>query len=83
MTVTWPVNDRGSAWDALARPINITRKPLSEVEAFLAESVRVVATYAVLCEAHNLVLQRLGAAYAREWLAEMMDRAGMLSPESS
>jgi hypothetical protein len=44
------------------RPIKITRKPLSDVEAFLAESVPVVATYAVSCQAHNLVLQALRAA---------------------
>jgi predicted nucleic acid-binding protein len=35
----------------------------------------------VLCEAHTLVLRRLGGRYARRWLAQILDGALLLNPE--
>ena len=39
------------------------------------------AGYPALCEAHTLVLRRLGGGYARKWIAEMLEGAVLLNPE--
>lgn len=39
------------------------------------------AGYQTLCEAHTLVLRRLGGNYARQWLAETLEGAVLLNPE--
>lgn len=41
----------------------------------------VAVAYATLCEAHTLVLRRLGGAYARQWLSEIFDTAVLLNPD--
>jgi predicted nucleic acid-binding protein len=67
---------------ALADPSDhYHQRALSETEALLARSFRVAVSYPVLCEGHNLVLQRLGGAYSRQWLAELLDGSVMLNPE--
>ena len=45
--------------------------------------MQVAAGYPTLCEAQTLVLRRLGGAYARKWLAEMLEGAVLLNPEPS
>jgi len=34
-----------------------------------------------LCESHTLVLRRLGGAYSRQWLGELLEGAVLLNPE--
>lgn len=52
-----------------------------ELTALERRGVIVTVTYPVLCEAHTLVLRRLGGGYARQWLAQMLDGALLLNPE--
>ena len=56
-------------------------RAISEAEATLARNLRVAISYPVLCEGHNLVLQRLGGAYSRQWLAELVAGSLLLNPE--
>jgi predicted nucleic acid-binding protein len=53
----------------------------AELRAMEERSVRVAVSYATLCEAHTLILRRLGGAYARQWLTELLDGAVLLNPE--
>ena len=41
----------------------------------------VAVTYATLCEAHTLILRRLGGAYSRQWLGEVLDGSILINPE--
>jgi len=67
---------------ALADPSDqYHQRASSEAEGLLAASNRVAVSYPVLCESQNLVLQRLGGAYSRRWLAELLDGSVMLNPE--
>ena len=43
----------------------------------------VAVTYATLCEAHTLVLRRLGGAYSRQWLGEMLEGSVLMNPDPS
>jgi predicted nucleic acid-binding protein len=43
--------------------------------------LQVATGYPTLCEAHTLVLRRLGIDYARQWLTEMLEGAVLLNPE--
>ena len=43
--------------------------------------VAVAVSYATLCEAHTLVLRRLGGAYSRQWLGEMLEGSVLINPE--
>ena len=52
-----------------------------ELTALERRGFIVTVSYPVLCEAHTLVLRRLGGGYARQWLAQMLDGALLLSPE--
>ncbi len=53
----------------------------AELEAIAKRSLTVAVSYVTLCEAHALVLRRLGGAYSRGWLAEVLDGTVLLSPE--
>jgi predicted nucleic acid-binding protein len=55
----------------------------SELQSIERRGLQVMAGYPALCEAHTLVLRRLGGAYAREWLAEMLEGAVLFNPEPS
>ena len=41
----------------------------------------VLVTFATLCETQALVLRRLGTAYTRQWLVEMLEGAVFVNPE--
>jgi uncharacterized protein len=53
----------------------------TELEAIAKRGFSIAVSYVTLCEAHTLVLRRLGGAYSREWLAEVLDGTVLLSPE--
>jgi predicted nucleic acid-binding protein len=55
----------------------------SEIQSIEERGLQVTAGYPTLCEAHTLVLRRLGGGYARKWLAEMLEGAVLLNPEPS
>ena len=50
----------------------------------IQESAREVAIpYPTLCEAHTLVLRRLGWRYARQWMSEVVGGAALLNPDAA
>ncbi len=55
----------------------------TELAAIEARNCTVAVSYATLCETHTLILRRLGGAYARQWLDEMLDGALLLNPETA
>jgi predicted nucleic acid-binding protein len=55
----------------------------AEIESIEKRGLHVAAGYPMLCEAHTLVLRRLGGAYARQWLAEILEGAALLNPEAA
>lgn len=55
----------------------------AEMEAIEQRNLTVAISYATLCEAFTLVLRRLGGAYARQWLTEILDGAVLLNPEAA
>lgn len=44
-------------------------------------SLAVAVSYSTLCEAHTLILRRLGGVYARQWLTEILDGAVLVNPD--
>jgi predicted nucleic acid-binding protein len=52
-----------------------------ELEAIAKRRFNIAVSYVTLCEAHTLILRRLGGAYSREWLAAVLDGTVLLSPE--
>jgi uncharacterized protein len=55
----------------------------AEMGAIERRNLTVAVSYATLCEAYTLVLRRLGAAYAHQWLTEILDGAVLLNPEAA
>ena len=53
----------------------------AELEVISKRGLHVAVSYVTLCEAHRLVLRRLGGGYSRAWLAEVLDGTVLLSPE--
>jgi predicted nucleic acid-binding protein len=53
----------------------------AEILSIQKRGFQVAAGYPALCEAHTLVLRRLGGGYARKWIAEMLEGAVLLNPE--
>ena len=53
----------------------------AEIESIEKRDFQVATGYPTLCEAHTLVLRRLGVDYACRWLAEMLEGAVLLNPE--
>ncbi len=75
------VADTGPLY-ALADPSDqYHEQAVAELEAILSQDLRVAVHYPVLCESHTLVLRRLGGAYSRQWLGELLDGAVFLNPE--
>lgn len=67
---------------ALADPSDqFHKRAQSELAAMDAKRLRVIVNYPVLCESHTLVLRRLGGAYSRQWLAEVLEGSSPLNPE--
>lgn len=53
----------------------------AELEFIEQSGFAVAVDYPALCEAHALILRRLGGAYARQWLAQVIDGAVLVNPE--
>jgi|SRR5271157_67305 len=67
---------------ALADPSDqFHTRAVAELESIKKRGLAIGATYATLCEAYTLVLRRLGANYAHQWLAEMFAGAVLWNPE--
>ncbi len=56
-------------------------RAIAELETISKRGLHVAVSYVTLCEAHTLVLRRLGCGYSRAWLAEVLDGIVLLSPE--
>jgi predicted nucleic acid-binding protein len=54
----------------------------TELEIIASRKNPVVVIFPVLCEAHTLVLRRLGGKYAVGWLNEMLSGSLPLNPEA-
>jgi predicted nucleic acid-binding protein len=67
---------------ALADPSDqYHKRATAELETISKRDLSIAVNYSTLCEAHALVLRRLGGAYSREWLRDVMDGSVLLSPE--
>ena len=54
-----------------------------ELETIVSRNHSVLVVFPVLCEAHTLVLRRLGGRYAVGWLSEMLAGTLLVNPETS
>jgi uncharacterized protein len=54
-----------------------------ELENIVSRNNSVLVVFPVLCEAHTLVLRRLGGRYAASWLSEMLSGALPVNPETN
>ena len=54
-----------------------------ELETIVSRNNSVLVVFPVLCEAHTLVLRRLGGRYAAGWLSEMLSGTLPVNPETS
>ena len=54
-----------------------------ELENIVSRNNSVLVAFPVLCEAHTLVLRRLGGRYAAGWLSEMLSGTLPVNPETS
>jgi predicted nucleic acid-binding protein len=52
-----------------------------ELEIIVGRNNSVLVVFPVLCEAHTLVLRRLGGRYAAVWLSEMLSGSVPVNPE--
>ena len=53
----------------------------SELKRIEASGAAAAVSYATLCEAHTLVLRRLGGTYSRHWLEEILEGSVLINPE--
>jgi predicted nucleic acid-binding protein len=53
----------------------------AELNSIERRGVNIAINYATLCEAYTLILRKLGGAYSRQWLAEVLAGAHLLNPE--
>jgi len=53
-----------------------------ELENIVSRNNSVLVVFPVLCEAHTLVLRRLGGRYAAGWLSEMLSGAVPVNPDT-
>ena len=54
-----------------------------ELEVIVSQNHSVLVVFPVLCEAHTLVLRRLGGKYAAGWLSEMLSGSVPVNPEAN
>jgi predicted nucleic acid-binding protein len=54
-----------------------------ELEIIVSRNDSVLVVFPVLCEAHTLVLRRLGGGYAAGWLNEMLSGSVPVNPEAN
>ena len=69
---------------ALADPSDqFHNRSREELEALTERRHRVLISFPVLCEAHTLVVRRLGLEYSQQWLTEVWEGGNLLNPEST
>jgi len=80
--VTNPVlSDTGPLY-ALADPSDqYHRRARRELRSLAEEGRSVAIAYPILAECYTLVLRRLGRAYSRSWLEEILQGSTLLNPE--
>jgi predicted nucleic acid-binding protein len=67
---------------ALADPSDqLHRRAVADLESIGKRNFAVAVSYPNLCEAHTLVLRRLGGEYACQWLDEIFEGAVLVNPE--
>jgi predicted nucleic acid-binding protein len=54
-----------------------------ELETIVSRNNSILVVFPVLCEAHTLVLRRLGGRYAAGWLSEMLSGTLPVNPETN
>ena len=54
-----------------------------ELENIVSRNNSVLVIFPVLCEAHTLVLRRLGGRYAAGWLSEMLSGSLPVNPDTN
>jgi predicted nucleic acid-binding protein len=54
-----------------------------ELETIVSRDNSILVVFPVLCEAHTLVLRRLGGRYAAGWLSEMLSGTLPVNPETN
>jgi len=54
-----------------------------ELETIVSRNNSVLVIFPVLCEAHTLVLRRLGGRYAAGWLSEMLSGSLPVNPDTN
>jgi len=54
-----------------------------ELEIMVSRNNSVLVVFPVLCEAHTLVLRRLGGRYAADWLSEILSGSLPVNPEAN
>ena len=52
-----------------------------ELDQILSRNLRIAVEFPVLCESHTLILRRLGGAYSRQGLNEVLEAAVLVSSE--
>jgi predicted nucleic acid-binding protein len=54
-----------------------------ELETIVSRNHSILVVFPVLCEAHTLVLRRLGGRYAASWLSEMLSGSLPVNPDTN
>lgn len=54
-----------------------------ELETIVSRNSSVLIVFPVLCEAHTLVLRRLGGRYAAGWLSEILSGSLPVNPDTN
>ena len=53
----------------------------TEMQSIERRGLMIAVSHGVLCEAHTLILRRLGGKYARQWLAQVLDGVTVVGVE--
>jgi len=55
----------------------------AELKTIQRRGFNIAISYPTMCEAHTLILRKLGGAYSRQWLSEVLAGAHLLNPEAA
>ena len=67
---------------ALADPSDqFHSRAAAELNTIQRRGFAIAIGYPTLCEAHTLILRKLGGAYSRQWLSEVLAGAHLLNPD--